>query len=349
MPLRPKKVSKRPTTIDLQDPRGDVLADVLGVSLLRSAMYKRIEARAPWGMRTAFRERAIFYLIARGAALLEVDGERPLSLSAGEVAFIPHGSEHTLRDSASTKPEPVCDGKRCPDGTTRRLGGTGASTTIITGFFELSGREPALLERMPRVVMLSPIDPTSGPWVAATVQLLLAESAAPGPASAIVLQRLADVLFVQALRSLSRHVECNQSGLAALADPPIHRALALMHAKVEESWTVAKLAARVGLSRSGFAARFTELVGEPPLQYLARWRIARAAELLRDGEEGIAAIAARVGYESVPSFSKAFKRWQGVSPGTFRRPRAGLRGRDEGSPHAEFALSRPRRAAPLAN
>jgi AraC-like DNA-binding protein len=319
MPPRPTNVSKAPTKLDLQDPRGDVLADVLGVSLLRNAMYKRIDARAPWGMRVAFRERAVFYVIARGAALLEVDGERPHSLSAGEVAFIPHGTGHALRDSTSTKPEPVCDGKRCPDGASRHLGGSGASTTIITGFFELGAREPALLERMPPVVMLSPTDPTSGPWIAATVQLLLAESAAPGPASAIVLQRLADVLFVQALRSLSRHPDCNRRGLAALADPPVHQALALMHARVEDSWTVGKLAARVGLSRSGFAARFTELVGEPPLQYLARWRIARAAELLRDGEEALAGIAARVGYESVPSFSKAFKRWQGVSPGTFRR------------------------------
>ncbi len=305
--------------MDLQDPRGDVLADVLGVALLRNALYRRIEARAPWGMRVAFQQRAFFYLVARGTALVEVDGERPLALSVGEVVFIPHGTAHTLRDSATTKPAPVCDGKRCTEGGPRRLGGSGASTTIVAGFFEQRGRQPALLERMPRIVMLSPTDPTSGPWISATVQLLLAESASPGPASAIVLQRLADVLFVQALRSVAAHVSCKRSGLAALADPPIHQALALMHARVAEPWTVARLAARVGLSRSGFAARFTELVGEPPLQYLARWRIARAAELLREEGGGIAEVAGRVGYESVPSFSKAFKRWQGVSPGTFRR------------------------------
>ena len=97
-----------------------------------------------------------------------------------------------------------------------------------------------------------------------------------------------------------------------------------MHARVGEPWTVAKLAARVGLSRSGFALRFTELVGEPPLQYLARWRMARAAELLRDTHEGMGEIAAKVGYESVPSFSKAYKRWQGTSPGAFRRTQRAL-------------------------
>ena len=96
-------------------------------------------------------------------------------------------------------------------------------------------------------------------------------------------------------------------------------ALALMHAQVAHPWTVAELAARVGLSRSGFSARFTELVGEPPLQYLARWRAARAAELLRGTSEPVSTIAERVGYESTPSFNKAFKRWQGTSPGAYRR------------------------------
>jgi AraC-like DNA-binding protein len=92
-----------------------------------------------------------------------------------------------------------------------------------------------------------------------------------------------------------------------------------MHAAVDTPWTVAGLAAKVGLSRSGFAARFNETVGEPPLQYLAKWRVARAAELLRNTDQAVAEIAGHVGYESVPSFSKAFKRWQGTSPGIFRR------------------------------
>jgi AraC-like DNA-binding protein len=297
-----------------------VLADVLGVALLRNALYKRIEAHAPWGIRVAARDRAIFYLVMRGGALLEVDGEAPWSLSSGDVAFIPHGTAHVVRDSASTSPHWVCDGKPSPDGSPRHFGGSGATTTLLSGFFDhRDGREPALLERMPKVALFSSTDPTSGPWIAATVQLLVAESANPGPASAIVLQRLADVLFVQALRAMATRPECRRSGLAALADPPIHEALAKIHAAVEAPWTVANLAATVGLSRSGFAARFTELVGEPPLQYLARWRIARAAELLRHGARDVGDVAERVGYASVPSFSKAFKRWQGTSPGAFRR------------------------------
>jgi AraC-like DNA-binding protein len=236
------------------------------------------------------------------------------------VGFIPHGCAHTLCDAPDSETTPVCDGACSPSPSPRRIGGRGASTTIITGFFDLShGRKPRLLRGMPRVLVLSPTDPTSRPWVTATIQLILAESAAPGPASNIVLQRLADVLFVQALRSMSEHASCDRSGLSALADPSVHEALGLMHAHVERGWTVAKLAQRVGLSRSGFAARFAKLVGEPPLQYLARWRIGRAAELLRDSDDSVAAIAGRVGYESVPSFTRAFKRWQHTSPSAFRR------------------------------
>jgi AraC-like DNA-binding protein len=332
MPSRPNGLSQSPAQMDLQDPRGDVLADVLSVGLLRNALYKRIEAGAPWGMRFGARERAVFYLVARGAARLEVDGERPLALSAGDVVFIPHGSAHTLRDAPTTKPMAVCDGKHSPDLSPLRIGGPGAITTFITGFYDRrgSGRVPVLLARVPRIVMLSPTDASTAPWVAATVQLIFAESAAPGPASALVMQRLTDVLFVQMLRSLSKHFECKRSGLPALADPPIYEALSLIHARVAEPWTVVKLATQVGLSRSGFAARFTDTVGEPPLQYLARWRVARAAELLRDTTDDIAEIADRVGYASVPSFNKAFKKWQGFTPGGFRQAHAPVLGAPRG-------------------
>ncbi|MFT3767088.1 MAG: AraC family transcriptional regulator [Minicystis sp.] len=309
----------------MEDPRGDVLADVLGAARLTNVLYKRLDCRAPWGIRVPHREHAMFYLVARGTARLEVDGEAPIALSEGDVVFLPNGTPHTFRDSAATVPAHVCSEPH--EGTRpRRLGGDGAASSIVAGFFDLGvGRHTALLGTLPCVVTLSAKDSAAGPWVSATVALIVAESASPGPASVLVLQRLADVLFVQALRSLSSHGDCAahadraRSPLAALQDPHVGRALGAMHAKVAEPWTVESLAAKVGLSRSGFAARFAALVGEPPLQYLTRWRMARAAELLRDTNESMAEIAARVGYESVPSFSKAYKKWQGVSPGAFRR------------------------------
>ena len=105
----------------------------------------------------------------------------------------------------------------------------------------------------------------------------------------------------------------------ALADPSIRRALQLMHGQPGEQWTVESVAKAVGISRSGFAARFAELMGEPPLQYLVRWRMAKAAQALRETDASIVEIAERVGYFSEASFSKAFKRWEGSSPGAYRR------------------------------
>lgn len=330
MPKAPKKLAETPAALDLQDPRGDVVADVLGASLIRHALYTPITARAPWGLRVPHRERASFYLVTRGSARLELDGIGAHVLSAGEVGFVPRGTAHTLRDAPGSPALAVCDGPYSPSLAPRRIGGRGVATGLVAGFFELrDAREPMLLEGMPPLVVLSASDPTAGAWIAATIQLIVAESEAPRPASTVVLQRLADVLFVLALRSTSSPRQCKNTGLAALSDPRIYRALGLMHARVGAPWTVDELARRVGMSRSGFAARFTELVGESPLQYLARWRVARAAELLRDTDDKVATIAGRVGYDSVPAFSRAFKRWQRASPAAFRRESVdrGLRAR----------------------
>lgn len=327
----PSNLSQAPVRLDIANGRGDVLGDVLSLGLLRNVLYKQIDARAPWGLDMAARNRAMLYVVARGQARLEIEGEEPVVLEAGHVAFLPRGPAHVLRDSKTTHPSAVCDGtpgtaRSRPTTGTRRIGGRGARTSIVAAFFDLRRAPPPLLGRPPSVVLFSGDASTSDPLAAATIALVLAELENPGPASVLLLQRLADVLVVRALRSLTQQQACRARqtrGLVALSDPPIHDALSLMHARVEHPWSVAELAARVGLSRSGFAARFTGLVGEPPLQYLARWRATRAAELLRDTTEPVSTIADRVGYESTPSFNKAFKRWQGLSPGAYRREARG--------------------------
>jgi len=324
MAQRPSILSQAPVRLDIADGRGDVLGDVLSLGLLRNVLYKQIDARAPWGLDMQARSRAMLYLVVRGRARLELEGQEPIVLDAKHVAFLPRGAAHVLRDSKTTLPSMVCDGTRGrPASGTRRIGGRGARTSIVAAFLELDrAPPPPLLGRPPEVVVFSGDASMSEPLAAATIALVIAELESPGPASVLLLQRLADVLVVQAMRILTKQQVCQarrQQGLVALSDPPIHDALSLMHAHVAHAWSVADLAARVGLSRSGFAARFTELVGEPPLQYLARWRVARAAELLRDTTEPVSTIAARVGYESTPSFNKAFKRWQGTSPGAYRR------------------------------
>lgn len=315
MARRPSSLSQTP----IANRRGDVLGDVMSLGLLREAMYRQLDARAPWGLAVpAQPDRALLYVVARGRARLELAGRDALVLEAGAAAFLPRGAAHVLRDSPTTRPSMTCDRAAVRAGPARPIGRTGAPTSILAAFFELARRAPLLLGPPAEVVTLSAADPGAG----ATISLLLAELAQPGPASALLVQRLADVLVVQAMRSLANAAGCSANrrpGLVALSDPPIHEALSLLHAQVDRAWSVAELAARVGLSRSGFAARFGALVGEPPLRYLARWRVARAAELLRGGNDPVGEIAARVGYASTPSFNKAFKRWQGVSPVAYRR------------------------------
>jgi transcriptional regulator GlxA family with amidase domain len=136
------------------------------------------------------------------------------------------------------------------------------------------------------------------------------------------------VLFVHALRTAIDGNPCSGEGLRGLADPPIARALALMHDRPQEAWTVERLASGVGLSRSGFAARFRATVGEPPLEYLGGWRMTKAAQLLRESDHSTSEVAARVGYQSDAAFNRAFKRREGKGPGAYRRAHSRLAARN---------------------
>jgi AraC-like DNA-binding protein len=160
------------------------------------------------------------------------------------------------------------------------------------------------------------------PQLAMAAQLILAESAAPGPGSSMLSARLAEILLIHALRSRVAARETGDDrrpGLCALADPQIGTALKLIHANPAGEWTVERLAREVAMSRSAFAARFTELVGLPPLQYVTQWRMTEAARRLREEDESVAAIADQVGYANAAAFMKAFTRVHGVGPGAYRR------------------------------
>jgi AraC-like DNA-binding protein len=322
----------------------DVVSDVLETMRFTTLLFGRFELGAPWAIRLPRKPNATFYVLARGSMRLRVDGvEQPLLVSAGDVVLVPQGSAHVLDDGARRAPAPR---DFIPPEELRgsllaplRLGGDGPVSTLITGCFQFSaGVHSPLLSSFPPAIHLPARDARASPWLASTVQLIAAESAAPGPGSALVLGRLADVLLVQALRMRAATASAGEAGLRALADPTIGAALGLMHGRLGEPWTVERLAASVGQSRSGFAARFHSLVGEPPLQYLARWRMAKAAQWLRETDDTLPQIAERVGYVSAVAFNKAFKRWQGIGPGGYRRrAAAGGRGpgRDWGSASAQ--------------
>jgi AraC-like DNA-binding protein len=321
MPSSPKELTERPTS---QDEQGtDVLSDLLDTMRLSTLMHGRFELYAPWGVQFPRSPGAHIVVIARGSARLEVEGvEGAAVLSAGDLALLPHGDGHTLRDAEGSPLHLLGQGEcqRARGVGPIRLGGDGARTTLVAASFRL-GAAPSmrLFETLPHLIHIAADDPGTAPSLASTAQLLITESASSSPGATVVMSRLADILFVQALRAHIAGRQCKEHGLRALTDPQIGKALSLIHERPTEPWTVESLATAIALSRSGFAARFSALVGEPPLEYLARWRMTKAAQLLRESELPLSEVATATGYQSEASFNRAFKRWGGSAPGTYRR------------------------------
>lgn len=308
----------------------DVVSDVLRAVHLRAEVFGLLELGAPWALRVPAGDHLAFYVMARGNSRLELEtdagggGARRLPLAAGDVVLLPHGEAHVLRDPGESAAVPRTLGTgELPRPTPRevvRFGGGGEVTAFVAGAFRLDAdARNVLLETLPRMLHRPAAEASADPHVSAIVQLILAECTSPGPGSRILTARLAEIILVQALRTEVAARDGSQCGLRALSDPAIGAALRLMHVSPAEPWSVERLARAVGLSRSAFAARFTERVGEAPLQYLTRWRMTLAAERLRDSGDSIRAIAVTVGYQSPTAFRKAFSRTRGTGPGAYRR------------------------------
>ena len=298
----------------------DVLSDVLETVRLQSMVFASAELGTPWGMHAGPRDHFAFHVIARGRAWLEVDHAPPLPVGSGDVLVLARGKAHTLRDAPDSAARPLEEmlaaGAFCAPAR-----GTPGATHLICGAFRFDDlRGDVLLGALPPVIHTHELAGEVGPWLGQTVKLLAHESGGEHPGSETVVNRLADALFVYVIRSvLARLPPGEASWLRALVEPHVGAALRLIHEAPAEAWTVASLAARVGMSRSAFADRFARAVGESPMQYLIRWRLQKAAGLLRGGAAGIGEVAARVGYESDAAFNKAFKRTMGVTPGAYRR------------------------------
>ena len=253
----------------------------------------------------------------------------PVHLAAGDIALISGSARYTIADDPYTPPQVEIRGGRKhrigagadPAAATETLAprtygdGLPGATVMLRGIYELRGVVgDRLLDMLPPLAVVP-----AGPRTQAALELLAAEVARDEPGQDAVLNRLLDLLLVLALRAWCARPESAPAWYRALADPSIGEALRLLHEDAAHRWTVAALAAKVGVSRAAFAARFTSLVGEPPLTYLTGWRMALAADLLRDTEATVAAVAREVGYLDAFAFSVAFKRARGVSPSVWRQ------------------------------
>ncbi len=305
----------------------DVLADLLQSIHLYSTLYCRAAMGAPWSLGVSRREVASFHIVTGGTSWLTVEGiDKPVLLTEGDLVILPHGYAHTLADHPNTPVTRLEDlvltqsgGK---DGVVS-YGGQGAVTTLICGGLQLEDHMTnPLFSILPAFLHLRSLHGQSIPWLRAIVQLVKAEANGNRPAAETVITRLSEILFIQAVRAYLSTVGDGKVGwLGALKDPQIGQALALIQRQPDEAWTVESLASRVSLSRSAFSAKFKQLVGEPPMQYLTRVRLAKAAALLRTNSATLVEVALSVGYDSEVAFSKAFKRYFGIAPGAYRQRR----------------------------
>lgn len=203
-----------------------------------------------------------------------------------------------------------------------RAGGDGERTGLVCGNIRFEDASAdVLLGVLPQVLHVKKDDNRLAPWLDVTLAQIRADVDAGRPGADIVLARLADILFVQAIEAyLTEHADTAESGwLAALRDPYVGEALTLIHLHPERAWTVVSLAGELGLSRSAFAARFVRLAGGPPLHYLTRVRLNAVAARLRSRDEKVSAIAASFGYDSASGLNKGFKQRFGETPGQYRR------------------------------
>ena len=303
----------------------DPLGEALHFLRMNGAFYCRSELTAPWGLTMPPMPGYMwFHVPVAGEFVLEPPGADATLVRPGQFALVPHGNGHRLASDVDAPAPGILDLEReavSDRYELLRYGGGGAPTTLICGAVRFD--HPAarnLVGILPAVIQVEAAGSPELEWMQATLRLMAAEARELRPGGEAVITRLADILVVQAVRSWLESDPAARSGwLGALQDKQIGRAIALIHREPARQWTVDALARELSMSRSAFAARFTELVGEPVMQYVARWRMQLAVGSLRDDGATVAEVAGRLGYRSEAAFARAFKRVVGVPPGAVRR------------------------------
>jgi AraC-like DNA-binding protein len=293
----------------------DVLASVIEQSGLRGQVYCRSTGRAPWGLDfDGVSDAALFHLVVSGACWF-LDGAKRTQLVAGDVMLVPHGRRHSLADDPRSPRRSLTEwlGARRIDDAMPRLGSArGATTEVLCGVYAQAPRvlRHTILDLLPGSLHLRSTVELEG-----TVSSLRTESAR---GSSLIVSRLLDVLLVQIVRAWAEADPARAGWIGALADPVLARALAALHDEPAYDWDVASLARRCGASRATLARKFAARVGQSPLAYLTQLRLDLAARRLATSRDGLAAVAASVGYSSEFAFSRAFRRAFEKPPAAFR-------------------------------
>lgn len=316
----------------------DALSDVLRVVRMRGGLFLDSVFTAPWcissqltpedcrGLLDGADHFVLYHYVVEGSLKAQLLGGRAVTLSAGEVMMLPHNLKHLLGTDLHLPAIPSRELMvETPSGWAIRHGGGGESTRVVCGFLgseRLHGNP--LVDALPSMLTFDTRQSGQTAWIKGSLDFAAHELSRHRAGSVTVLAKLSELLFVEAVRRYVEGLAPEQTGwLAGLKDPLVSRTLALLHGRVAEPWTVDDLAREVGSSRSVLADRFTRLIGEPPMRYLARWRLQAAAHDLRHSEAPLTRVAHQVGYDSESAFNRAFKRAFGVPPATWRKGASG--------------------------
>ncbi len=280
-----------------------------------------------------------YHYVRSGRMLVEVEGVPPVTVEAGEIAFIPRNDPHLLARRSGLPPLDASDILWVTDGVHHIACGNGPEVTELWCGFLGTAKSSAhpLLDALPAVLKVD-IKGSDEDWVEASLRFVAEQSPTPD-----IVSRLAETFVVQAVREYVASLPAGASGwLAGLRDPAVARALSIIHARYAEDLEVETLAREAGVSRSVLGERFAELLGEPPMRYCARWRMRMAANMLRDGQQNSANVAYAVGFNSEAAFNRAFKREFGEPPATWRK-------RVEAEERVKAEAARPKAALPPQN
>ncbi|MCV7224398.1 AraC family transcriptional regulator [Mycolicibacterium elephantis] len=317
----------------------DPLSDVLRTTPLRGGVFLHAEFSEPWCLSTRVRPETCapylgrtaeiipYHFVVEGRLRVQMPGDSPFELRAGELVMFPRNDLHLLGGDLRLRPVASDDVVKPPVGgrlSAIRIGGGGAPTRIVCGFLggDNLGRNP-VVAALPSALRLHLGQGGQAQWIRSTFSYAAEEIATGRLGSETVLAKISELLFVEAVRRYAEGLPAEHTGwLGGLRDPYVSHALSLLHARPGDPWTAEALSREVALSRSALADRFNRLIGVPPMQYLTHWRMHIAAHELRQGNRSTLQLAKRVGYDSEAAFSRAFKRETGMPPAAWRR-RAG--------------------------
>jgi AraC-like DNA-binding protein len=313
----------------------DLLSEVLRTVRLKGALFFNGEFSAPWCLSSsptkALEQLApdaehliLYHFLTEGRAYARLPDGKPVQLTAGDIVIIPWGQTHLLGNGASVKPVDSFDtfAKNLTAGLkVARFGGGGEVTKFVCGFLKCEANFGAVfLNGLPSILKVHVVNEPSGQWLEQSIKSSVDLEDGSIAGSDAVVAKLAETLFVEALRRYVNELPSGEIGwLAGARDPNIGQALALLHQDPAQAWTIADLARRVGVSRTRLAERFRYYLGESPIAYLGKWRLRLGAEMLQTTADTVAEVAAAVGYGSEASFNRAFKREFACPPAQFRR------------------------------